>query len=83
MDWFLYIVECQDKSLYTGITTNIVRRIKQHNSGTGAKAIVKSKRPVKLVYTEKFKNKSLASKRESAIKNWTRLNKMKLISNSK
>jgi len=79
MSWFVYIVECKDGSLYTGITTNLKRRVKEHNSGKGAKAIVKSKRPVKLVYTELCADRSGAVKREMSIKNWKREHKLKLI----
>jgi len=79
--WYLYIVECSDKSLYTGITTNIEKRVKQHNDGRGARAL-RGKRPVALVYFENFENGTEARKREYAIKQWTKENKLKLISNN-
>jgi putative endonuclease len=79
MIWNLYIVICKDKSLYTGITIDINRRIKEHNNGKGAKSLL-GKLPVKLVYTEEFNNQSDAMKREREIKSWKREKKLKLIS---
>lgn len=80
MSWYVYIVECADGSFYTGITTDPVRRAKEHNSNNkiGAKSL-RGKRPVKIVYIEEFKSKIDAAKRESAIKTWKRENKLKLI----
>ena len=84
MNWFVYIVKCSDNSLYTGITTDIIRRINEHNTDNlkGAKSL-RGKRPVILVYREKFTNQSKARKREAAIKNWKRINKIKFINRSK
>ena len=78
MSWFLYIVECSDKTLYTGITTNLKRRVSEHNAKKGAKSI-KGKLPVKLVYNESFKNQIDAAKREREIKSWKRKYKLLLI----
>ena len=84
MKWYVYIVLCRDKSLYTGITTNVVRRVQEHNNDNvkGAKSL-KGKRPVKLVYKEEFDLQTEARKREAAIKNWKRKNKLNLISINK
>ena len=82
MRWFLYIVECIDGSLYTGITTNPTRRIREHNLGIGAKSL-KGKLPVKLVYSEVYRSQNEARKREEAIKSWKREYKLKLIINRK
>lgn len=84
MKWYLYLVECKDNSLYTGITTDIKRRISEHNAGKlkGSK-YTRSKRPVQLVYLEVYNNQSEAKIREAAIKNWTRDNKLKLINKNK
>ena len=79
MIWKLYIVNCKDKSLYTGITTDIVRRLKEHNSGKGAKSLL-GKLPVKIVYTEQFDSQRDAMKREREIKSWKKEKKLKLIS---
>ena len=79
MNWFVYILECSDKSLYTGITTDISRRINQHNSKLGARSLF-GKLPVKLVYNETFPNQIEAAKREREIKGWKRERKLELIS---
>ena len=79
MKWFLYIVECRDGTLYTGITTDVTRRVIEHNnSKLGAKSL-KGKRPVVLVYSESYESQSDARKREAAIKQWKREYKLKLI----
>lgn len=76
--WAVYIVECHDSSLYTGITNNLEKRIKAHNLKKGAKAI-KGKLPVKLVYQESFPNRKQAGAREREIKGLKREEKLKLI----
>lgn len=76
--FYTYIVECNDKTLYTGYTTDVEARIKTHNSGKGAK-YTRSRLPVKLVYFEEYETKSEAMSREFAIKKMTRANKLKLI----
>ena len=77
-EWFFYILKCRDNSLYSGITNNIEHRIKEHNSGTGAK-YTHSRRPVALVYSEKLKNISEARKREAQVKNWPKIKKEQLV----
>lgn len=80
--YFVYILKCSDGTLYTGITTDVERRVKEHNeSNLGAK-YTKARRPVKLVYVEEFENRSDASFRENMIKKLTRENKLTLINNS-
>ncbi|HMS23105.1 MAG TPA: GIY-YIG nuclease family protein [Candidatus Levybacteria bacterium] len=79
MNYFVYIVECSDKSLYTGFTTDIKRRISQHNLKKGGAKSVRGKLPVTLVYFEKFETINDALKRESEIKSWPRAEKIKLI----
>lgn len=81
MAWFVYILECADNSLYTGITTDCDRRLAQHNLGTGAK-YTRARLPVKLVYQETSEDRSAASKREAAIKRLTRQQKKALLSSS-
>lgn len=73
----VYIVECSDRSFYTGWTNNLEKRIETHNKGLGAK-YTKSRLPVKLVYSEAFDTKEDAMKREYEIKRLTRKNKEKL-----
>jgi putative endonuclease len=79
MDWFVYLALCKDKTLYTGITTDIIRRENEHNSDNfkGAKSL-RSKRPVKIIYSEYYQTQSLAGKREMEIKKWKRKYKLKL-----
>ena len=75
---FVYIVQCNDGSLYTGWTVDVERRVKQHNAGRGAK-YTRLHRPVKLAYAEEQPTRSAAMKREAAIKKWPRERKLKLI----
>jgi putative endonuclease len=76
---FVYIVECSDGTLYTGYTVDIDRRIKEHNSGEGAK-YTRGRNPVKLIYKESFNSRSDAQKREYEIKQLPRSKKEELIS---
>ncbi|MCU0614953.1 MAG: GIY-YIG nuclease family protein [Desulfobacterales bacterium] len=76
--WHLYIIRCSDNSLYTGITTDVPRRIKEHNQKTGG-SYTRSRTPVELVYREPHPTRSSALKREAQIKKWRRGNKMDLI----
>lgn len=82
MNWYLYILRCADDSLYTGITTDLLRRIQEHNTDKvrGAKSL-RGRKPVTLVYTEKHINRSAASLREAAIKKMSREKKLELIKN--
>ena len=75
----LYILECADKTLYTGITTDINRRIKEHNSSDLGARYTRSRRPVKLLFLKKFKNRSSATKEELRIKKLSRKEKLKEI----
>jgi putative endonuclease len=75
--WFVYIVECSDGTLYTGIAVDVQARIKIHNAGLGAK-YTKPRRPVTLLYTEEHSNQSEATKREYAIKKLSRRQKLEL-----
>jgi putative endonuclease len=74
---YVYIVECADGTLYTGWSYDPVARLKQHNSGRGAK-YTRSRLPVRLVYTETLPDESAARRREIALKKLTRAQKMKL-----
>lgn len=77
MAWFVYIVECNDGSLYTGITTDVERRVSEHNAGVGAK-YTRVRTPVRLVYEEEASDRSSASKREWAIKQCPRATKLRM-----
>ena len=76
---YTYIVRCSDGTLYTGWTTDVERRVRTHNSGKGAK-YTRSRLPVRLVYWEKYASKQQAMQREYAIKQWTRQQKLQLLS---
>jgi len=75
---YVYILRCCDNTLYTGWTTSLEKRLKAHNSGKGAK-YTKARLPVEIVYFEEFDNKIEAMKREYAIKQLSRQEKLKLI----
>ncbi len=78
MAWYVYIVECNDGTLYTGISNNIDKRISEHNSGIGSK-YTRGRRPVKLLARWDCADKSDASKMEHSIKGLRRENKLRLI----
>ena len=77
--YFVYILECADKTLYTGITTDLQRRIDEHNSSTLGSKYTRGRRPVKLVFSEEFSDRSAASKEEARIKKLNRAEKIGLI----
>ena len=79
MKWSLYIIECADGTLYTGITNDVEKRLKAHTEGKGAK-YTRSRAPFKLLHTEEFKDRAKASVREAAIKAMPRAEKIKLFS---
>lgn len=74
---FVYIVRCADDTLYTGWTTDVARRVAQHNAGRGA-AYTRTRRPVTLVYCEEVPDRSAALRREYAIKQLDRAHKERL-----
>lgn len=76
--WKLYILRCGDGSLYTGISTDVERRLDEHRSGKGAK-YTRSRGPLELVYCEECVDKSTALKRECEIKALSRAEKLNLI----
>ncbi len=73
--YFVYVLLCSDKSLYTGFTTDLEQRVRVHNEGNGSK-YVRSRLPAKLIYSKRFKTKSEALKREHQIKSWSRAKKI-------
>ena len=77
--YYLYILECADKTLYTGITVDLVRRVKEHNSSKLGAKYTRARRPVKIVYKKRFRNRSLASKAENRIKWMSRIEKLKIL----
>lgn len=77
--WFVYIVSCSDGTLYTGITTDLERRIGEHNAGRTGARYTRSRRPVRMVYWEAAGNRSEAARREHLIKRMSSAEKMKLV----
>jgi putative endonuclease len=80
MVFFVYILECKDRSLYTGITNDLEKRLKEHSEGKGSK-YVRSRLPFRLVYLEKAESKPEAMKREIQLKELSRTEKTELIEN--
>lgn len=78
--WYLYILRCRDDSLYTGITTDVEKRLEAHRAGKGAK-YTRGRGPLELVYREECGDHSEALKRELEIKRLPREEKLKLIDN--
>jgi len=76
--YFVYIIQCKDGSFYTGMTTDVERRFIEHKTGKGGR-YTRSHLPLKVVYTEKCKDRSSALKREDEIKRWRRAKKVALI----
>ncbi len=79
---YVYILECADKTLYTGWTVNLDNRIKVHNNGKASK-YTRARLPVKLVYSEVYEEKVSAQRREWQIKQMSRQEKLKLIESQK
>lgn len=77
MNWVVYILQCSDGSLYTGITNDLSKRILAHEQGNGAK-YTRGKAPFNLIYEEQHKNRSDATKREMEIKKLSRQEKLEL-----
>lgn len=80
--WFVYILECEDKSLYTGYSLNANERFLTHCAGKGAK-YTRSHKPRKILYTEEYNTKTEAIKRERQIKGWSRKKKLDFIEKMK
>jgi len=76
--WFLYMLRCRNGNLYTGISTDVARRLAQHESGKGAK-FLRGKGPLELVYQKQIGSRSDALKAESTIKKLTKTEKEKLL----
>ena len=76
--WYVYILQCSDRTLYTGIAKDLEKRLAQHNNGTGAK-YTRGRAPVELVFTEGMKCHGDALRREHEIKRMSRAQKRKII----
>jgi len=77
--WHIYILQCRGKTFYTGITTDLNRRVEEHNTSTLGAKYIRGRRPVKLVYSSSSKDRSKALKEEFRIKQLSRDEKIKLI----
>ncbi len=80
--YYVYMLLCGDDTIYTGITTDVERRVQQHRSGKGAR-YTRSRGAKRLLYTERKRSRSTASKREAEIKRMTRSEKLALVATSK
>ncbi len=78
MPYFLYLLECSDKSIYTGITTDVTRRLAEHKNGKRGAKYTRARGAVKIIYSEHHKTRSAALKREAEIKRWRRAKKLAL-----
>jgi len=76
--YYIYVLLCSDNSLYTGFTTDLGQRVRDQNNGKGSK-YVRSRLPARLIYSEKYSDKSEALKREGQIKKWRREQKIKIL----
>ena len=81
MGWVVYVLRCRTGQLYTGCTTDLERRLREHNSGVGSK-FTRSRLPVAVVYEERLGSRSEALRRERAIKGMDRREKLRLVDHS-
>ncbi len=79
--YFIYLLECKDTSIYTGITTDVKRRFEEHRKGSGGR-FTRTKGAIRILYTEECKDRSSALRREAEIKRWPRQKKLDLITHS-
>jgi len=77
--WYVYIVQCADRSYYTGISTDVERRVNEHNQGKTGAAYTRGRRPVTLVYQERARSRAQAGRREYEIRRLDRREKQRLI----
>ena len=82
MSYFVYVLLCSDNTYYTGCTNNLEKRLKEHNTSKSGAHYTKIRRPVKLMYKEKYETLKVARKREKEIKNWSRERKKALLKES-
>jgi putative endonuclease len=78
--YYVYIVQCRDASLYTGSTTDVVRRVIEHNTSSRGAKYTRGRRPVKLVYSAAYSSRALALREEARIKGLSRIDKVHLCS---
>lgn len=78
-DWYVYMVECRDGSLYTGITIDVTRRVEEHNGEKNGARYTRARQPVRLVYQEQCESRSDAARREYEIKQYSLSDKLGLL----
>ncbi len=79
MGWFVYMLRCSDDTLYTGVTTDVERRLSEHNGRTKGAKYTKARQPVELVYVKKAKDRSQAQIEEAEIKKMSREDKLSIL----
>ncbi|MEN9621888.1 MAG: hypothetical protein RLZZ67_322 [Candidatus Parcubacteria bacterium] len=77
--YYLYMLVCADDTLYTGITTDLERRVTEHNTGKAGAKYTRARRPVKMIYSKKYKDRSSASVAEAGMKKLSREEKLALV----
>ena len=82
-DWFLYVVECSDGTLYTGVTIDVTRRIREHNNPSRGAKYTRSRRPVNLVYHTDFPDRATACKAEAKFKKLSRKQKLEVVNENR
>ncbi len=82
MSHYFYLARCRDKSLYAGTCLNLKEREAKHNDGTGAK-YTRSRKPVKIIYSERFRTLGKARRREAEVKKWAKIKKEMLVGKMK
>jgi len=80
--WFVYILRCSDDSLYTGVTTNLSRRVNEHNNSKKGAKYTRTRQPVELVWSAECGSRSEAMKKEASIKKLNRPKKLLLVNNN-
>jgi len=83
MAWYVYILRCADDTLYTGITTDVARRLEEHNAGTAGARYTRSRRPVAVIHVETADDRAQATRREAEIKRLERTAKLDLIASTR
>ena len=81
-DWWVYVIRAANGALYTGITTDLERRLKEHRAGRRGARFFRTSRAQRLVYSEATRDRSSASRREAAIKRLTRAEKLRLVASA-
>ena len=80
--WFLYVLECSDGTFYTGVTTDVSRRLNEHNTSQRGAKYTMTRRPVKLIHHKAYKSRSEAQKAEYAFKSLTRKKKKEILTSN-